>query len=49
VDVANSLRTFQNGKLRTIIGADGQEQLPVEGPGAGCKPETLQCGLAGSY
>ena len=44
--VAADLRTFENGLLDTIIGQDGQEQLPID-PKTDCLGPTETCGLAG--
>jgi hypothetical protein len=47
--VAASVRSFKDGLLATIIGEDGQEQLPVD-PLTNCTgTATGTCGLAGNF
>ena len=45
-EISEALRTFENGLLDTIIGQDGQEQLPID-PHEDCVGPTETCGLAG--
>lgn len=45
-NVATSLRSFQDGLLRTVVGDDGQEQLPID-PNTNCRGPSGRCGLAG--
>ncbi len=42
-----SLRSFNCGKLRTIIGPDRREQLPID-PNSDCTGPTGRCALAGN-
>ena len=47
-EVAESLRLFEDGLLRYEVGADGQEQLPVDTrQGLACTGTTQTCALAG--
>lgn len=44
--VARSLRSFQDGLLKTVLGDDGQEQLPID-PNQACIGPSGSCGLTG--
>ena len=47
--VASSVRRFKDGLLDSIIGADGQEQLPVD-PLTNCTGDaTGTCALTGNF
>ena len=46
-EVANSVRSNQNGLLKSTKGSNHQEQLPIE-EGAVCRGETTKCALAGN-
>ena len=47
VPVANSVRLFKNGLLKTVIGSDGKEQLPVDQERTCFGDATGTCQLSG--